>query len=161
MWEHYSLDMANKKITCKVCKADLAYQGSTSVIHEHLKRKHVGHLNKTESFVFICQIMKATLCKVSERNKYCLIGRLITSIDNDQLIIKVVVSCSHTILFILQCTKSSLKSKSNGFRLCKLQKKIRSAKNWDHQLLINKTKDQKNVIGTSLGVIYKKCNLMY
>ncbi|KAL7407366.1 hypothetical protein ABVT39_007400 [Epinephelus coioides] len=49
VWEHFSLDMANKKITCKVCKADLAYHGSTSLMHEHLKRKHVGQLNETES----------------------------------------------------------------------------------------------------------------
>ncbi|KAM7389463.1 hypothetical protein PAMP_023440 [Pampus punctatissimus] len=49
VWEHFSLDTANKKITCKVCKAELAYHGSTSVMHEHLKRKHVGQLNETES----------------------------------------------------------------------------------------------------------------
>ena len=49
VWEHFSLDAANKKITCKVCKADLAYHGSTSVMHEHLKRKHVGELSETES----------------------------------------------------------------------------------------------------------------
>ncbi|XP_069374455.1 E3 SUMO-protein ligase ZBED1 isoform X1 [Paralichthys olivaceus] len=49
VWEHFSLVTANKKITCKVCKADLAYHGSTSVMQEHLKRKHVGQLNETES----------------------------------------------------------------------------------------------------------------
>ena len=49
VWEHFSLDAANKKITSKVCKADLLYHGSPSVMHEHLKRKHVGELSETES----------------------------------------------------------------------------------------------------------------
>ena len=49
VWEHFSLDAANKKITSKVCKADLVYHGSPSVMHEHLKRKHVGKLSETES----------------------------------------------------------------------------------------------------------------
>ena len=49
VWEHFSLDTANKRITCKVCKADLAYHGSTSVMHEHFKRKHVGQLNESDS----------------------------------------------------------------------------------------------------------------
>ena len=49
VWEHFRMDMANKKITCKVCKAVLVYHGSTSVMHEHLKRKHVGQLNEMES----------------------------------------------------------------------------------------------------------------
>ncbi|KAL0149950.1 hypothetical protein M9458_054746, partial [Cirrhinus mrigala] len=48
VWEHFSLDTVNKKITCMVCKAVLVYHGSTSVMHEHLKRKHVGQLNETE-----------------------------------------------------------------------------------------------------------------
>ncbi|KAF5888854.1 zinc finger BED domain-containing protein 1-like [Clarias magur] len=48
VWEHFSLETVNKKITCMVYKAVLVYHGSTSVVHEHLRRKHVGQFNETE-----------------------------------------------------------------------------------------------------------------
>lgn len=43
-WEHFSFDALREKVTCKFCKADFAYHGSTFVMHEHLKRRHVGVL---------------------------------------------------------------------------------------------------------------------
>lgn len=41
VWEHFTLDALRKKVTCKFCKADVVYHGSTSVLHEHLMRGHV------------------------------------------------------------------------------------------------------------------------
>ncbi|KAJ8285223.1 hypothetical protein GJAV_G00023740 [Gymnothorax javanicus] len=41
VWEHFTLNSAKKRITCKLRKGELAYHGSTSVTREHMKRKHV------------------------------------------------------------------------------------------------------------------------
>ena len=43
-WEHFTLDKVKQKITCKICKLDFAWHGSTTTMHEHLKRRHVGAL---------------------------------------------------------------------------------------------------------------------
>lgn len=40
-WEHFTLNAANKTVICKLCKAELVWHGSTTVMHEHMKRKHV------------------------------------------------------------------------------------------------------------------------
>lgn len=41
VWEHFRLTGA-KKVVCTFCKVSLAYHGSTSAMHEHLKRKNTG-----------------------------------------------------------------------------------------------------------------------
>ena len=44
-WEHFTFnkETANqrKTVTCSICKAELAWHGSTTAMLEHLKRKHV------------------------------------------------------------------------------------------------------------------------
>lgn len=47
VWQHFSLDTAHKKdFFARFAKQ--TYHGSTSVMHEHLKRKHAGQLNGTK-----------------------------------------------------------------------------------------------------------------
>ncbi|XP_040297398.1 E3 SUMO-protein ligase ZBED1-like [Bufo bufo] len=41
-WEHFTQHPYNKLVVCKICKAALAWHGSTTVMNEHLRRKHVG-----------------------------------------------------------------------------------------------------------------------
>ncbi|XP_073488938.1 E3 SUMO-protein ligase ZBED1-like [Aquarana catesbeiana] len=40
-WEHFNLNAAKKVVTCKLCKTELAWHGSTTTMNEHMKRKHV------------------------------------------------------------------------------------------------------------------------
>ncbi|XP_026036213.1 zinc finger BED domain-containing protein 1-like [Astatotilapia calliptera] len=40
VWEHFD-QTKEKKVQCKICKMELAFHGSTTAMHEHLKRKHV------------------------------------------------------------------------------------------------------------------------
>ncbi|RVE67006.1 hypothetical protein OJAV_G00113180 [Oryzias javanicus] len=40
VWEHFKRTK-EKSVQCNICKAELAYHGSTTAMHEHLKRKHV------------------------------------------------------------------------------------------------------------------------
>ncbi|XP_051994042.1 E3 SUMO-protein ligase ZBED1-like [Xyrauchen texanus] len=48
-WEHFTLNAAKKIVTCKLCKAELVWHGSTTVMHEHMKRKHVGVTDEGET----------------------------------------------------------------------------------------------------------------
>lgn len=41
------MDMVNKKFNWKVCKADLAYHGSRSVLDQPSKRKHIIQMSET------------------------------------------------------------------------------------------------------------------
>uniref|UniRef100_A0A3Q1FT65 BED-type domain-containing protein n=1 Tax=Acanthochromis polyacanthus TaxID=80966 RepID=A0A3Q1FT65_9TELE len=52
VWEHFSLNAPNRRVTCKICKTDLAWHGSTTSLHEHLKRKHVLCLFRFSFCVF-------------------------------------------------------------------------------------------------------------
>ncbi|XP_024153724.1 probable 2-ketogluconate reductase isoform X2 [Oryzias melastigma] len=40
VWEYF-IRTKEKSVQCNICKAELAYHGSTTAMHEHLKRKHV------------------------------------------------------------------------------------------------------------------------
>jgi len=41
VWQHFDLIEGNSKVKCRKCKSKLSYNRSTSVMLEHLKRKHV------------------------------------------------------------------------------------------------------------------------
>ena len=41
--------VAKTRISKEICKMDLAYHGSTSVMQEHLKRRHIGHVDDPPS----------------------------------------------------------------------------------------------------------------
>lgn len=41
-WENFDLNAAKKVVICKICKMELAWHGSTTMMNEHMKRKHVG-----------------------------------------------------------------------------------------------------------------------
>lgn len=43
---HFTLNNANLFVICNTCKSELAWQGSTMVMMQHLKRKHVGVFNE-------------------------------------------------------------------------------------------------------------------
>ncbi|XP_053713114.1 zinc finger BED domain-containing protein 6-like isoform X2 [Synchiropus splendidus] len=47
VWDHFTLNSSKTRITCSVCKMDLAYHGSTTTMREHLKRKHFGYLEES------------------------------------------------------------------------------------------------------------------
>jgi BED zinc finger len=47
VWKYFDLHDAKGKVTCKECKQELCYNRNTSVMREHLKRKHV-YLNLTD-----------------------------------------------------------------------------------------------------------------
>ncbi|XP_053319673.1 E3 SUMO-protein ligase ZBED1-like [Spea bombifrons] len=48
-WEHFTLNAAKKVVTCKICKMQLVWHGSTTVMNEHMKRKHVGFTEEGET----------------------------------------------------------------------------------------------------------------
>lgn len=48
VWEHFTLHTTKKCVTCKLCKTDLSWHGSTTVMIQHLKRKHVGVTDEDE-----------------------------------------------------------------------------------------------------------------
>ena len=39
-WKHFK-KTKEKSVQCNICKAEFAFHGSTTAMHEHLKRKHV------------------------------------------------------------------------------------------------------------------------
>ncbi|XP_076150002.1 uncharacterized protein LOC143133919 isoform X3 [Alosa pseudoharengus] len=41
VWEYFR-PTGNKRVVCTLCQTSLAYHGSTTAMHEHLKRKHTG-----------------------------------------------------------------------------------------------------------------------
>ncbi|MEQ2305383.1 hypothetical protein AMECASPLE_037313 [Ameca splendens] len=40
-WEHFTIDAVKRRVTCKICKNGLAWHGSTTSLHEYLRRKHI------------------------------------------------------------------------------------------------------------------------
>ena len=44
VWNYFNLQEAKNKVNCTFCKQELCYNRNTSVMREHLKRKHV-HVN--------------------------------------------------------------------------------------------------------------------
>ncbi|XP_053324528.1 E3 SUMO-protein ligase ZBED1-like [Spea bombifrons] len=48
-WEHFTLNAAKEVVTCKICNTELVWHGSTTVMHEHMKRKHVGFTQEGET----------------------------------------------------------------------------------------------------------------
>ncbi|KAM4557393.1 E3 SUMO-protein ligase ZBED1-like [Fundulus diaphanus] len=49
VWEYFTLNKSKKCVNCKICKSDMAWHGSTTVMMQHLKRKHVGVLDEEGS----------------------------------------------------------------------------------------------------------------
>lgn len=48
VWNYFDYNESKNKVSCNVCKQELAYNKNTSAMREHLKRKHV-HINLTET----------------------------------------------------------------------------------------------------------------
>jgi hypothetical protein len=46
VWNYFDYDESKKRVSCRECKQELAYNRNTSAMREHLKRKHV-HINLT------------------------------------------------------------------------------------------------------------------
>ncbi|XP_061733965.1 uncharacterized protein LOC133537113 isoform X1 [Nerophis ophidion] len=42
VWEHFTLKTSKKTVSCKMCSMDLAWHGRTTLLREHLQRRHVG-----------------------------------------------------------------------------------------------------------------------
>lgn len=42
VWEHFTEKKPAKHVKWKLCEAQLSFHGSTTVMHEHLKRRHPG-----------------------------------------------------------------------------------------------------------------------
>ncbi|XP_035981203.1 zinc finger BED domain-containing protein 1-like [Fundulus heteroclitus] len=49
VWEYFTLNKSKKCVNCTICKSDMAWHGSTTVMMQHLKRKHVGVLDEEGS----------------------------------------------------------------------------------------------------------------
>ncbi|XP_077062361.1 E3 SUMO-protein ligase ZBED1-like [Siphateles boraxobius] len=49
VWEYFTLNKSKKCVNCKICKSDMAWHGSTTVMMQHLIRKHVGVLDEEGS----------------------------------------------------------------------------------------------------------------
>ncbi|XP_040900532.1 uncharacterized protein LOC121186018 [Toxotes jaculatrix] len=48
VWAFFKENKTTKQVKCAVCNAQLAYHGSTTAMHEHLKRQHPGILASTD-----------------------------------------------------------------------------------------------------------------
>ena len=49
VWEHFTLHKTKRNcVTCKLCKSDLTWHGSSTVMIGHLKQKHVGVIEEDE-----------------------------------------------------------------------------------------------------------------
>ncbi|XP_061578646.1 zinc finger BED domain-containing protein 4-like isoform X2 [Cololabis saira] len=49
VWEHFNENKPTKQVKCKLCDAQLSYHGSTTAMHEHLKRRHPGAVTPTRA----------------------------------------------------------------------------------------------------------------
>lgn len=41
VWNYFNLDEMKGRVICQICQQQMCYNRSTSVMREHLKRKHV------------------------------------------------------------------------------------------------------------------------
>ncbi|KAI9542252.1 hypothetical protein NQZ68_022306 [Dissostichus eleginoides] len=70
VWEYFTDDKPKKSVKCRICKGELAFHGSTTAMHEHLKRKHPG-TSKAKVFGFPVTLLD----QVNSPNRTAVLGQ--------------------------------------------------------------------------------------
>uniref|UniRef100_A0A3Q3GHY6 BED-type domain-containing protein n=1 Tax=Labrus bergylta TaxID=56723 RepID=A0A3Q3GHY6_9LABR len=97
VWEHFTLQKTKKCVSCKLCKSNMSWHGSTTVMIQHLKRKHVGVIDEEEGSSTSGQV-------TTKSHVFSLVARplLVIQLDKHETFIEITLALASTMIsFVL------------------------------------------------------------